>query len=141
MMNRVNITKSSNEGNTSAADLLNQARAAGVAVVAADGGLKLRGEAGAVAQWTPVLRPHKAALLALLSVPTPPPSDEWRPLRDAYYQHHSACPTCIAAGKGYGLRCGTGAALWASYSSTPAPSPAPATAPVNPKNPPPRRTK
>jgi hypothetical protein len=39
----------------------------------------------------------------------------WRPLADAYHAHHFSCPTCIAAGKGYGLRCGAGAALWAAY--------------------------
>lgn len=39
----------------------------------------------------------------------------WRPLADAYHKHHFSCPTCIAAGKGYGLRCGVGAALWAIY--------------------------
>jgi hypothetical protein len=48
-----------------------------------------------------------------------PPTDPnaWRELAAAYHQHHFTCPTCIAAGKGYGLRCGTGAALWAAYST------------------------
>jgi hypothetical protein len=40
----------------------------------------------------------------------------WQPLADAYHLHHFACPTCIAAGKGFGLRCGAGASLWVSYS-------------------------
>lgn len=49
------------------------------------------------------------------------PSDksvEWRELDAAYQSHHFNCQTCIAAGRGvrYGLRCGTGAALWALYS-------------------------
>ena len=35
----------------------------------------------------------------------------------AYQAHHFNCSTCKAAGLGYGLRCGTGAALWTSYSS------------------------
>ncbi len=39
----------------------------------------------------------------------------WRVLRDDYYNHHASCPTCRAAGLGYGLRCGAGAALWAEY--------------------------
>lgn len=39
----------------------------------------------------------------------------WQDLDREYQTHHIACPTCIAAGKGYGLRCGTGAALWAAY--------------------------
>ena len=51
-----------------------------------------------------------------------PPTDpaDWRELAAAYHAHHFACQTCIAAGRGsqYGLRCGTGAALWTSYQST-----------------------
>ena len=42
-------------------------------------------------------------------------AQSWRTLADAYHTHHSACPSCIAAGKGYGFRCGAGAALWAAY--------------------------
>lgn len=47
--------------------------------------------------------------------PAPPfDPDAWRALTQAYYAHHFNCPVCIAAGRGtgYGLRCGTGAALW-----------------------------
>jgi len=40
---------------------------------------------------------------------------EWATLDKAYQAHHLTCPACIASGKGYGLRCGTGAALWANY--------------------------
>lgn len=40
---------------------------------------------------------------------------QWITLAKAYQAHHIACPVCIAAGKGYGLRCGTGAALWTEY--------------------------
>ena len=39
----------------------------------------------------------------------------WKPMADAYHAHHFTCPTCISAGKGYGLRCGAGAALWTAY--------------------------
>ena len=39
----------------------------------------------------------------------------WQPLSAAYHQHHANCPVCIAAGQGYGLRCGVGAALWVAY--------------------------
>ena len=39
----------------------------------------------------------------------------WKPMADAYHRHHFGCPTCIAAGKGYGLRCGAGASLWTAY--------------------------
>lgn len=42
---------------------------------------------------------------------------DWTALDKAYQAHHFTCPTCIAAGKGYGLRCGTGAALWVAYST------------------------
>ena len=55
---------------------------------------------------------------------TPPPSPDrpwhhvdasWRPLAQAYHQHHTTCKACQAAGQGRGLRCGTGAALWTGY--------------------------
>ncbi len=52
--------------------------------------------------------------------------ESWRPLAHAYHAHHFKCPVCIAAGKGYGLRCGTGVGLWTAYSETP---PAPDAAP------------
>jgi hypothetical protein len=42
-------------------------------------------------------------------------AQDWAELDKAYQAHHMACPTCIGAGKGYGLRCGAGAALWAAY--------------------------
>lgn len=41
--------------------------------------------------------------------------DTWLHLDRAYQAHHFKCPTCIAAGLGYGLRCGTGAALYKAY--------------------------
>jgi hypothetical protein len=53
-----------------------------------------------------------------MGIPTSPPapaSTDWQALDKAYQAHHVNCPTCIAAGKGYGLRCGVGAALWAAY--------------------------
>ena len=41
----------------------------------------------------------------------------WSALDRAYQLHHVKCPYCIAAGRGasYGLRCGTGMALWTNY--------------------------
>ena len=67
---------------------------------------------------------------ALVQPPAPAPdkpskqtfmenADTWLHLDRAYQAHHFKCPVCIAAGRGagYGLRCGTGAALWTSYSS------------------------
>ena len=51
--------------------------------------------------------------------PTADPKD-WRELAQAYNAHHFKCAVCIAAGRGavYGLRCGTGAALWNAYQNT-----------------------
>ena len=43
-------------------------------------------------------------------------ADTWRHLDRAYQAHHFKCPICKAAGLGYGLRCGAGAALWTAYS-------------------------
>ena len=49
---------------------------------------------------------------------------EWGVLDRAYQQHHLNCKCCIAAGRGvrYGLRCGTGAALWRAYSDAAVPN-------------------
>ena len=41
---------------------------------------------------------------------------DWCELDRAYQEHHFKCSTCKAAGLGYGLRCGVGAALWRAYS-------------------------
>lgn len=51
--------------------------------------------------------------------------DEWREMDATYQSHHFNCPTCIAAGRGvrYGLRCSTGAALWALYIDAVVPPP------------------
>ncbi len=46
--------------------------------------------------------------------PQPEPTD-WLILDRAYQAHHFKCAICIAAGKGYGARCGVGAALWVAY--------------------------
>lgn len=50
---------------------------------------------------------------------------EWAELDTAYQLHHFKCQTCIAAGRGarYGLRCSTGAALWAMYIDAVVPPP------------------
>ena len=59
-------------------------------------------------------------LSTVLAVPSPAilekPAD-WHALDAAYLAHHFNCSACIAAGRGsrYGLRCGTGAALWRAY--------------------------
>ena len=105
-------------------DVLRQALEAGLHIAADGENLRIRGDAAQVQQWAERLRPYKAELLHLLANPVPvqtPNATDWRAVRDAYYSHHARCPVCIAAGKGYGLRCGAGAGLWATYSATPWP--------------------
>ena len=105
-------------------DVLRQALEAGLHIAADGENLRIRGDEAVIGVWAERLRPYKAELLHLLANPvpvhTPNPAD-WRAVRDAYYSHHARCPVCIAAGKGYGLRCGAGAGLWATYSDTPWP--------------------
>ena len=50
------------------------------------------------------------------AVPTPS-GPTWQELDRAYQAHHTQCPTCKCAGRGYGERCATGMQLWAAYSS------------------------
>lgn len=57
----------------------------------------------------PILENHEAQ-----EPPLAAPVD-WRPLAQEYHLHHFRCPTCQAAGRGYGMRCGVGAALWVRY--------------------------
>ncbi len=87
-----------------------------------------------IADLTAALPEHRADLLALVqgfmpkatppavvapmtTATLPPSTSTWLAVRNAYYSHHHTCPVCIAAGKGYGLRCGAGAGLWAAYSA------------------------
>lgn len=62
--------------------------------------------------------PTARAVTGIPISPPAPASTDWKALDKAYQAHHVNCPTCIAAGKGYGLRCGVGAALWAAYDAT-----------------------
>lgn len=126
--------------------LLKNARADGVVFVLKGGAVSIRADAQKRTQWADLLRPHKAQIALLLqqeqsqqnhpsiveteqaSTAEPSPNAmtkqtaaTWRAVRDAYHDHHHACPVCIAAGKGYGLRCGAGASLWAAYSAIPWP--------------------
>ena len=105
----------------------------------ADGGLVVRPFSKLPDTQRELLRTHKAEIVALLSreavndpaspqppAPTTPAkprkqtfiehADTWLHLDRAYQAHHFKCPTCKAAGLGYGLRCGAGAALWTAYS-------------------------
>ena len=97
--------------------IIRAAMDAGVALKFVGGKLKAVGHVDAVAAWAPRLRQHRAALIEALA-PAAPAAIDWRELDRAYQLHHINCPTCIAAGRGarYGLRCGTGAALWSAYS-------------------------
>jgi hypothetical protein len=106
----------------------------GVELVPFGAGLRAVGARDAISELAPHIAARKPELLRLLieprNDPNPPtarPSTPtrqtfgesvatWQPLAKAYHRHHFACPTCISAGKGYGLRCGTGASLWRAYS-------------------------
>lgn len=56
------------------------------------------------------------AMKAEHDMPEPSEPASWKELSAAYYGHHFTCKSCIAAGQGYGLRCGVGASLWRRYS-------------------------
>ncbi len=99
---------------TAVAELIRKARADGVELVVRDGQLKARGAPEALAVWAPAFRPHKAALLALMTG-EPDPVPDVQALARAYNGHHFNCPQCIAAGKGYGSRCAVGLMLWSTY--------------------------
>jgi len=115
----------------SAQALIRQAQASGVALRLVGGKVKASGPREAVARLLVPLREHRAALAdALQTEPieqlpsnpedaAPAPAADWHALDAAYQAHHFNCPTCIAAGRGsrYGLRCGTGAALWRAYTA------------------------
>lgn len=112
----------------SADTLIRKALDAGIELQFVGGQLKATGRRSAVAAWAPTLREHRARLIAALQPPAAPaaaPPIDWQPLAQAYHTHHFACPTCSAAGRGYGLRCGTGTALWAAYSDATEPKDTP----------------
>jgi hypothetical protein len=56
------------------------------------------------------------AMKAANELPEPAKPATWKELAAAYYRHHFACKVCIAAGQGYGNRCGVGVAMWRRYS-------------------------
>lgn len=103
----------------SADTLIRKALDAGIELAFVDGELKVTGKRSAVESWTPRLRQHKAELIKALLPPEPEPEQiDWKPMAAAYHRHHFDCPTCCAAGRGSGLRCGTGTALWTAYQQT-----------------------
>lgn len=90
------------------------------------GGLAVAPSSHLTANLRDLIRSSKALLIDWLTAanhaashaPDPPDDpQDWKELAAAYHAHHFNCPTCIAAGRGsrYGLRCGTGAALWRAY--------------------------
>ena len=100
--------------------LIRRALDAGVELRLVDGKVKLIGKRSAVDEMLGPLRQHKADLLRWLQAPPandPVPVDPvaWKAIDLEYHAHHFTCPTCISAGQGRGLRCGTGAALWSAY--------------------------
>lgn len=101
--------------------LIRQASDAGVELRLIDGKVKASGHADAVALLVDQLRANKAELFEFLQaaneIEPPINPGQWHELAAAYHQHHFQCTTCKAAGRGsrYGLRCGTGAALWSAY--------------------------
>ena len=99
--------------------LIRKALDKGVELRLVDGKVKLIGKRAAVDELLGPLRQHKADLLRWLQAPAndPMPVDPaaWKAIDQEYLAHHFACPICISAGQGRGLRCGTGAALWSAY--------------------------
>ena len=95
--------------------LIRKALDAGIELRFVAGLLKVTGHRKAVECWAPQLRQHKAELIEALR--TSAPEVDWKALAAEYHSHHFRCTTCQAAGRGaiYGLRCGTGAALWSAY--------------------------
>lgn len=93
--------------------LIKKALDAGVELRFIEGKLKVAGKRTVVEIWAPRLRQHKAELIEALRPPEP--EIDWKPMAAAYHRHHFSCPTCCAAGRGVGLRCGTGTSLWAVY--------------------------
>ena len=99
-----------------AAEILADAAADGLLLALdATGRLTVAGSAAARDQWRFELVTQKDEIIdLLLSSQTP---RDWRELAAEYHLHHFTCKTCQAAGRGsqYGLRCGTGSALWTNY--------------------------
>ena len=98
-----------------ATTLIRKALDAGIELQFAGGQLKVTGKRKAVECWASKLRENKSALIEALQPRAP--SLDWREADRVYQLHHIGCATCVAAGRGYGLRCGTGTALWAAYST------------------------
>ena len=85
----------------------------------------VRGENTPITPITPVTPQNRYDGKAIMETPIPAANDptlaDWKTLDRAYLTHHAQCHQCRSAGRGYGQRCGTGAALWRSYEAAPTP--------------------
>ena len=121
-----------------ASAIVDQLRGAGLNLsLAPAGGLAVAPSSHLTEDLRALIRDSKALLIdwvksandadsaAPESSSNPASPTDWHTLDAAYLAHHFNCPTCIAAGRGsrYGLRCGTGAALWRAYSEAQLPGP------------------
>jgi hypothetical protein len=87
------------------------------------GGLAVKPASKLTPELRDIIRTGKVELVRWFTqspaneIELPPDPSTWRELAAAYHAHHFACVTCQAAGRGkqYGLRCGTGSALWTAY--------------------------
>lgn len=124
MANAANVANVANESGKNGAEISQQPlKLAGLAKLAISQQPVFTFQARAGAINDPTAPELKTQPCAALPVPVKPKKqtfmewqDTWRELDQAYQLHHFKCPDCIAAGKGYGLRCGTGAALYTAYS-------------------------
>lgn len=105
-------------------DIFDALHGAGLSVsLAPSGGLVVSPASRLTPELRELVKGNKFALVDWLQAAndpaTEPPADPnaWSELAVAYHAHHFNCSACIGAGRGaqYGLRCGVGAALWASY--------------------------
>ena len=95
-------------------DVLAECARQGVSILpgTSPGKLRMVGPAEAVKRLTPLVAQCKTALMEML---TGQPAPSMREAHDAYLAHHWSCPTCCAAGQGYGHRCAEGSRLWSAY--------------------------
>ena len=64
-----------------------------------------------------LIRAHRNDLIDWLAADASPHIvlEGWEAQSALYERHHFKCASCIAAGMGYGRRCGLGMALWRAY--------------------------
>ena len=78
-----------------------------------DRGLKVMPASALTPELRELIRGNKPRLVDwLVAANDPADKQDWQILARAYHAHHFKCAICIAAGQGYGRRCGVGLALW-----------------------------